>query len=567
MVAPRWLIASVVLVAISTLNSAELHAAVSAQLSQSVIDELETVRLTVRASGTRDTEAIDLKPLEKDFHVMGTNTSSQYRYVNGREQSWVDYQITLQPKRTGDLTIPEITVGKDRTPTITLSVRKLSATARQIIDELAFFETEVSAPEVYVQAELLYTRRLLYSNGVQLYSDLPGAPEIADAVVLVLGETTSKTTERDGRMYGVVEQRYAIFPESSGTLTIPGISVTASVRLVDGGRVSRKGVRVGTQDEAVTVKPVPGTYPANQSWLPAKSVRGLQVLSPNDRGYQVGDSLTHELLVHIEGNIGSMAPPVELPLTDGTFRIYPQSPVMEDDTDGSSVRGSRLQTASLVPLKPGNLEIPPMTISWWNTVTDQLEETRIESLSMRVTGTALSTTPLENAVAEAESEQTASDNGQESSFPRFDRTTAVVLFLLIGGLLALLYAWRRLQLHAWIRRLSERVGQFVKLPFGERSANAQLRQALGTKVPDNIQHALHAYICKHYNAPLSVALRKFRASSEAADCALDALDQCRYTASGRALASADIQHIESALRQLGTQTKRIKTALPPLYAS
>jgi hypothetical protein len=370
-------------------------------------------------------------------------------------------------------------------------------------------------------------------------------------------------------MYGVVEQRYAIFPESSGTLTIPGISVTASVRLIDGGRVSRKGVRVSTQDETVTVKPVPAAYPADQSWLPAKSVRGLQVLSPNDRSYQVGDSLTHELLVHVEGNIGSMAPPVELPLTDDTFRIYPQSPVMEDDTDGASVRGSRLQTASLVPLKPGNLKIPPMTITWWNTATDQLEETRIESLSMRVTGTALSTAPLENAttVAESDPDQTNESDAQESLLTRFDRTTAVILFLIIAVLFALFFAWRRLRRNPAIRQLSASVRHFVKLPFGEHSASAQLRQALGTKVPDKIQHALQVYACEHYDAPLSVALRKFRASSEAANSALDALDQCRYTAAGRALASADIKHIESALRQLDTATERTKSALPPLFAN
>ncbi|MGK0222839.1 MAG: hypothetical protein ACI9ON_002079, partial [Limisphaerales bacterium] len=221
---------------LASLSASATIAAVSAQLSAHDIDELESVRLTVRASETRQTETLDISALEKDFHVMGTNTSSQYRFVNGREQSWVDYQITLQPKRVGELTVPSIAVGRDVTPSMTLRVRQLSDDTRSKIDAMVFFETDVSSSSIYVQAQLVLTRRLLYSQGVQLYSDLPGAPEIEDAVVKTLGETTSSTTTREGQAYGVVEQQYAIFPESSGTFTIPGISITASVRLVEQGR-------------------------------------------------------------------------------------------------------------------------------------------------------------------------------------------------------------------------------------------------------------------------------------------------------------------------------------------
>ena len=67
------------------------------------------------------------KPLivgvERNFHVLGVNTSSQYRFVNGKAQSWVDYQITLQPKRTGELIIPPIRIGQQRTESIRITVR------------------------------------------------------------------------------------------------------------------------------------------------------------------------------------------------------------------------------------------------------------------------------------------------------------------------------------------------------------------------------------------------------------------------------------------------------------
>ena len=76
-----------------------VHAELSVRLSSDSIEELESVRLVIRAHDTRRAEALDLTELEKNFHIMGNNTSSQYQYINGQTQSWVDYQITLQPKK------------------------------------------------------------------------------------------------------------------------------------------------------------------------------------------------------------------------------------------------------------------------------------------------------------------------------------------------------------------------------------------------------------------------------------------------------------------------------------
>ena len=82
-----------------TLFTAFGHSEISTRLSSNSIEELESVRLLIRAHNTRESEALDLTGLQDQFHIMGNNTSTQYQYINGRTQSWVDYQITLQPKQ------------------------------------------------------------------------------------------------------------------------------------------------------------------------------------------------------------------------------------------------------------------------------------------------------------------------------------------------------------------------------------------------------------------------------------------------------------------------------------
>ena len=193
------------------------HAELSTRLSSDSIEELESVRLVIRDHGAQQTETLDLTELQNNFHIMGNNTSKQYQYINGRTQSWVDYQITLQPKRTGDLAIPPINIGTKSTSPLTVRVVPLAPATRQKIDELVFYEQTFSTLDAYVQSQILMQRQLFYSNGVQLYGGQPTAPKIDDAVVITLGENRASTVQRDGKLYGVVTQNYAIFPESSGT--------------------------------------------------------------------------------------------------------------------------------------------------------------------------------------------------------------------------------------------------------------------------------------------------------------------------------------------------------------
>ena len=68
----------------------------------------------------------------------------------------------------------------------------------------------------------------------------------------------------------MIEQRFAIFPERSGDLTIPPATVTGSVRLPDTGR--RIGVDVSSDTLKITVLPIPAEYPRDAPWLPANDV-------------------------------------------------------------------------------------------------------------------------------------------------------------------------------------------------------------------------------------------------------------------------------------------------------
>ncbi len=432
------MVKTVLLILVISIWSTASNAELSTRLSRSSIDELESVQLTIRANGTRSVEELDLSELEKNFQVLNTNTSSQYQYINGNEHSWVDYQITLKPRIAGTLTIPSLTIGNESSLPLTLKVRPISQSLRDEINQLVFFEVETSKESVYVQEQLLFTRRLVYSNGVQLYNEIPGPPKIANALVLMLGETRSGTTERNGKKYGVVEQRFAIFPEMSGKLEIPAIDITASVRLIERGRVSRKGVRVSTTDLLVNVMPVPEAYPEEAPWLPAQAIILTQTLEPGVSKANVGDTLQRRIQVRIDGNTGSILPSLNAQPSESLFSIYPTAPSIKDDTSGDSVIGFRTESSSIVPLQPGQLSLGETSITWWDTVSNEVRISVLADSRISAAGSAIyrdyeeqrKIRDVKPEVSKSEPEVIA-DNTEQSSFINFywKEILAVILSL------------------------------------------------------------------------------------------------------------------------------------------
>ena len=432
------MVKTVLLILVISIWSTASNAELSTRLSRSSIDELESVQLTIRANGTRSVEELDLSELEKNFQVLNTNTSSQYQYINGNEQSWVDYQITLKPRIAGTLTIPSLTIGNESSLPLKLKVSPISQSLRDEINQLVFFEVETSKESVYVQEQLLFTRRLVYSNGVQLYNEIPGPPKIANALVLILGETRSGTTERNGKKYGVVEQRFAIFPEMSGKLEIPAIDITASVRLIERGRVSRKGVRVSTTDLIVNVMPVPEAYPEEAPWLPAQAIILTQTLEPEVSKANVGDTLQRKIQVRIDGNTGSILPSLNAQPSESLFSIYPTAPSIKDDTSGDSVIGFRTESSSIVPLQPGQLSLGETSITWWDTVSNEVRISVLADSRISAAGSAIyrdyeeqrKIRDVKPEVSKSEPEVIA-DNTEQSSFINFywKEILAVILSL------------------------------------------------------------------------------------------------------------------------------------------
>ncbi|WP_439821703.1 BatD family protein [Pseudomonas sp. HLG18] len=373
------------LICTATAQAAELTASVD----RSRLNSGETVELTLESNDVTQFGKPDLTPLEPLFEVRGTRQVNQLNTLNNENRATTRWIITLLPKQNGSVEIPSLKLGETQSQPITVQVVESDVHEEKNVLDPVFIESSLDQSSVYVQAQAVLTLRIYHS--VSLYDDSSVTPlQITDARVEQLGDTRTYEKDINGVRHGVIEMRYAIFPQHSGLLTIT--PQTFSATRVDTqpakdanaqGPKPGKVLRVTSTEIPLTVKPKPLTYPADSPWLPARSLSLSESWNPEPDHTQVGDSLTRSLTLKVEGLAGSQLP--ALPATEANgLRRYPDQPVLNNQSSERGLIGSREEREALVPSRSGSIELPTVDVVWWNTFEDHLEHTSLPARTLQV---------------------------------------------------------------------------------------------------------------------------------------------------------------------------------------
>ena len=480
-----------------TLSTGSVAESFSASVNRSSIELNESFELTLSIDQQVFIGEPDLEEIKKNFRVIGKRRSSQYRSVNGDTLSVTDWVVSLKPKKTGYLVIPPISFKGMESQAIAVEVSKARKT-KATQDSQVFFETDVDRSNVYIQAQLLYNVRLFTAVGISRANITE--PKSPQAIIHSLGNQLMYETVRNGVRYQVHEWNYAILPQHAGTLVIPAPVLTATLS----SRSSMYGrpISITTEDLSVEVKPIPDSYPAIP-WIATPSLEVFEQWDPAESTVKVGDSITRTIEFHIDNNEAALIAGFEHGNTDG-LKIYPDQPQTEDHETSKGIQGTRVDKIAYVATKAGNITLPALEISWWNTQTEQLQTTRLPKRTFKVL-TAVSATPSDDAIDKnafvappnvpAESAATGSAIGaglNEKANYWWILSSAILSLLLV--LLCALWWRTRQQLKAIQHRLDSNgtipQGRTNEGPFDEQLAFKQLQQACDNQSPTEIWNAL-----------------------------------------------------------------------------
>lgn len=521
----------------------------TASVDRTRLNAGESVELTLESSDATLFGKPDLQPLNELFEVLGTRQVNRLTSGSNGAQASTRWIITLQPKHSGYVVIPPLRLDDLQSNPITLHVQQASQTDGNRLAPV-FIDASLDQENVYVQAQAILTLRIYHS--VSLYDDSSLSPlEIPQARVEVLGEPRTYEKDIGGIRHGVIELRYAIFPQESGEVLIPGQAFSATT--VDrsnsqfnpfGPRPGRV-VRVKSPEIPLQVRAKPASYPADTPWLPARAVELSEVWSPQPDKLQVGDSLTRSVLLKADGLSSAQLPP--LPATEAThLRRYPDQPQLANQASDAGLIGSREEREALVANREGVITLPAIEVLWWNTTTDQLERSQLPARTLQVAANP----NLESPTVIAEPQPATS--GDSSILWPWQLSTAL---LSLTTLLGFTLWW-------WARR---QPAVLPSQPTGPSPRNLldDLKRSCMANDSQATRHALDAWARQQPETLADMAAR-FTPLSEA----LDGLNGALYSESGQHWQGRNLWLAIRSLPNMDDLDSAAQTdtsALPPLY--
>ena len=268
----------------------------------------ESFMMIFESKGSVDGDP-DFSPLNKDFQILSRNSSSNMSIVNGKISISKKWQLTVLARRAGKIPIPAVGFGSDRSQVSSVNVDsgKSSSSGLKSNRDI-FIEVDVDPLSPYVQSEVIYTIRLFLSVATSNASLSEPGISGTNAVIERLGEDRNFQTNRKGKRYNVVERRYAIYPQVSGSMTIEPVMFQGQINRNAFSRFDPFGPQAKTLIErsapvTLEVKTVPEQFPTGY-WIPAKKLTLTESWPQDPPQFQVGEPLTRTLTLMAEWRQG-----------------------------------------------------------------------------------------------------------------------------------------------------------------------------------------------------------------------------------------------------------------------
>ncbi len=366
---------SLLLILVSVMSSFSFaETKLDATVDRSKIYEMDTLNLTIQGEvdvdfsfgglmnfGLSQTETPKIEGLEKDFEILDTQQSYNMQSINGESKAQVLWRYTLAPKNSGVLEIPVAEYKGGKTKPIQVTVIEGTAPKNASEPPAIFLEVETDKQTAYVQEQIVYTLRL-YTQG--LINGELSEPNSTDAIIEPFGEQKKYYRMAFNQRYEVVERKYLIFPQKSGSLTIEK-QTFQGVSLKQGRRTRLKDM---SESIELNIKPPAKSF-SGKNWLPATSLFLNEQWQGDPDKLKVGDSITRKLELSALGLLGSALTPIKMKESP-LYKLYIDKPSTESVQHESGAQAKRSDSFAIVAIKDGSVQLNEIRIPWWDTVND-----------------------------------------------------------------------------------------------------------------------------------------------------------------------------------------------------
>tara|TARA_B100001287_G_scaffold115641_1_gene97245 strand:+ start:237 stop:1958 length:1722 start_codon:yes stop_codon:yes gene_type:complete len=377
---------------------------VNVSVDKQVMQEGDVLQLMIEVSGARDFPKIEMDKIKKNFEfVGGPYEQTSIEVINGKMKDTKTLTWTLSPRKTGNITIPEIQglidgkrfVSKPIKISVVNNLKKGSGNS-------IFILAEVDKETAYLGEQITLTYKLYVDvntkiSGIDQFQmpDFNGfwVEEIFTPQRL---QYQNKNVLFQGRKYQVANlgQR-ALFPIAADKHIIPAVSIKTQIEKKN--RNTRRDPFfdpffnsfftetqtkiIKSKKRNITIKPFPEPKPTDFSGAVGDFKINVAI---DQKEVEVNDGIIFTIILEGTGNLGLFTlPKVEF---HQDLEAFPPNDDYKKDVFRNQITGSQKLEYVLIPRKPGHFEIPMIEMSFFNLKLDSWSSIKTDPVKIKVTG-------------------------------------------------------------------------------------------------------------------------------------------------------------------------------------
>lgn len=435
------------------------QAKINAAFEPKTVKQGSSVQL-VLSSDTPFQGVPNLDVLEKDFVIGGQQKKQSAKWINGKGTTSYQLVYTLFPNKSGDITVKGLKVGSEALPDITL---KVGGDANY--EQKGQLSLSVHCPHeaLYPSQKVLCQVTLTDSIGL-IDGDLipPNTSTGTWEQLIPLVPAEQQTAGRN-----TYQSVFAFTPSQSGKIDVSPFTFNGQVRLQTRPQsqsfsfidlfilgipsTATKPIMVQSNSLVLNVKEKPADY--HGWWLPSPRVT-LTEHYDMPASLHTGEPITRTITLFAQDVAAANLPVPTAPQASG-FKTYANPEQRKDLQNGSALT----VTFTFVPTQSGAQTLPAITIPWFNTQTEKIQQATLPTKDIFVIAeegaadsTRASETPKAEPVQPTVSMPAASPEPNEQKQPVATGSTIPWITLslavgaaFIGGILVALLILRKRQ--------------------------------------------------------------------------------------------------------------------------
>lgn len=354
----------------------------NAQIDKNPVMYGEEILLQIQADEKLPRDAIDFTVLDKDFRVNGPAISQSMQIINGNSSQTTIWQLALFPKRTGEIEIPAFQIDAVATQPIMINVLEKPANADGEQADL-FVTNTLSSSELHVQQMAYYEVKIFFKGDLKSGALTP--PNLPGCSIEQVGKDIESSELVNGERYQTFTRRYSITPQQSGgfKLEAPFFKGEMIDRASSNYDYYAKHKTVSAEGKPLdfNVNPIPLEF--NGDWLVSELVALTEEWSVTGDEITQGEPVTRTITLTALDLMENQLPDLKMTSPDGV-KVYPEQPQAKKAERNGRIVAQKVFSFAVIANKSGDLELPEISIPWYNSQTKQITSTTLAKKRLKV---------------------------------------------------------------------------------------------------------------------------------------------------------------------------------------